>query len=143
MGGSHTADTATSPVMVVPGKSIGPIAVGMTRRQISRVARPAGPNRFRVHALDVDVTWGHWGRARTLSAASGKLVVAGVPLADGPERLAQAIPRLQLALCNGTPGAPAEAYLPGSPGPGITNFGWYPAPQIPRLRINYVQMRRR
>jgi hypothetical protein len=146
VGGSTTVDTALGPVLAVPGRSIGPVSVGMTRRQISRVARPDGRRRrgelFRVNGLRVAVTWGHWGRARALFAASGKLVVAGVALADGPDRLRQAVPELEIAHCDPASDGPSEAHLTGTPGPGVTSFGWYPAPQIPRLFITYARMRR-
>ena len=82
-----------------------------------------GLARFREHAPESS-----WWRASLLS--------------DGPERLGEAIPQLQLAHCDLTPGGPSEAYLPGTPGPGITNFGWYAAPQIPRLYVIQVRMRR-
>lgn len=147
---SATTDRALSPVAVTPGRSIGPIRVGMTRRQISRVARPVRlrargwhSHAFRFNGLNVYVGWGYWGTARTLFAASGKLVVAGVPLSDGPERMAKAIPQLQLSRCWALdPNSSWEAYLPEPDFSAHTLFGWYPAPEIPRLFITGPQRRR-
>jgi hypothetical protein len=147
---SATRDRALSSVAVRPGRSIGPIRVGMTRRQISRVARPVRLRArggflqaFRFNGLNVYVGWGYWGTARTLFAASGKLVVAGVSLSDGPERMSKAIPQLQLSRCWALdPNSSWEAYLPEADFSASTKFGWYPTPEIPRLAITGPQRRR-
>jgi len=132
IGPSFTNEAASGPTVVVPGKSIGPISVGMTRREITRVARPQGRgymgSRFRVRGMHVYVGYGRWGRARRLFAASSKLVVRGVSISEGPDRLAQSLPALYLARCEGTLGGPTEGDLRGSPWIGITEFGWYAAP---------------
>ncbi len=88
---------ATGPVAVVVGKSIGPISFGMTRRAITRATGPGVYIRlsryhFRVRRVIVNVTFGRDGRARTLTVASKRLVINGVPAAAGIDAVAAALP---------------------------------------------------
>ncbi|MFN8624276.1 MAG: hypothetical protein U0869_26330 [Chloroflexota bacterium] len=142
-----TVEFARTSVRVEPGRSIGPIAVGMTRRQIARVAGAplsrdrSGQRRYRVHGLPVVVGFGYRGRARTLQAYSGRLVVAGVRMAAGAGALKAALPGLQVSDCGA---AWTEGFLPtGSPlGARQTGFAWNPSPRLPSVTIVDHAMRR-
>jgi len=136
------AETATGDVRVILGTSIGPIAIGMSRSAITRVTGPPaatkqyGFYRFRVRGLTVLVSFGHWGRARSLRADSGKLVVNGVPLSAGPSALTAALPQVQRSEC----GTYTTLFLPQ--GRRQSGFGFFTAPALPRATIVNTAMRR-
>lgn len=118
---TSTRDTARGPVVVIPGRSIGPISLGMTRRQISRVARRVGRQRP-----------GELFRAFSLAPNAPSTRERAVP-----ERLAQAIPQLNLVPCGPSLGESrfVDASLPS--GTALTYIRWLPAPWLPGLSIEH------
>ncbi len=82
-------ERATADVAFAANRSIGPIAIGMTRRDISAVAgRPTRMRtgwRWRISGMPVTVRFGRYGRAYSLLADSRRLTVGGVPLGAGPD----------------------------------------------------------
>lgn len=112
-----TNETARAAVPFDPAGSIGPIKLGMTVAQITRVAgRPAVSDlglvyRFRVQGLHVFVRF-ESGRATRLWANSNQLSFGGVRLAEGPDRLATVIPNIEIDVCGpGWDGDYTDTYL--------------------------------
>lgn len=129
-------ERASGPIKVVPGRSIGPIAAGMTKRAISRATGTSRPEKhfgsyeFRVRGLTVSVSFGRWGFARALYAESAKLVVNRVRLSAGPDAVAAALPGIERVDCGA---GYTELYL--QTGERRTAVFLPPAPAIPRLTI--------
>ena len=91
MGATRTTqiERATADVAVVADRSVGPIAIGMTRREVSAAAgRPTRMRagwRWRISGMPVTVQFGRYGRAYSIVADSRRLTVGGVALRAGAD----------------------------------------------------------
>jgi hypothetical protein len=140
------AERATEPIAVVTGRSIGPISTGMSRRPIIRVAgrgayiRSRGAYRFKVHGLPVYVTFGHWGKARSLTANSGRLTIDGAPLSAGPDTRVAMLPGAQRSDCaSASPDGYITFFIPQ--GCRQTTVSFFHQPTLPQVVIVNAAMR--
>ena len=135
-------EAAKGSIAVIPGKSIGPLAIGMTRRTVTDVAGRAaartryGDLRYRVSGMSVLVGFGRYGRVRTLRADSGKLTVDGVPLSAGPDAVVATLPGVERSEC----GTYTTMLL--TQGRRQTGLGFFASPALPRVVIVNAAMRR-